>query len=135
MTATSQQLHNVTKGRLQWDRVTILLPSSNNNCLPDKVKRKRTDFDFVDFIVRPMSSLRPIFAKQFGQCGQAGLGVRLNNFSAQSAQLLREWAKNRYGVFDEMGFNGDAQYPPMTSQYGAHPPAGQEFQRNSCDNR
>jgi hypothetical protein len=38
-------------------------------------------------------------------------------------QVLREWIKHRYGVFDERGFDADALYPLQTSVYGSHPPA------------
>lgn len=63
---------------------------------------------------------------QFEGCGRQGLQVQLSeqfindvkSGSARSKILLKNWAKFRYGVFDEHGFNGDRLYPLFWSTPG-----------------
>ena len=39
-------------------------------------------------------------------------------------RLLREWAKLRYGVFDEVGYYQDGLYPSFYNDSGATTPTG-----------
>jgi hypothetical protein len=41
------------------------------------------------------------------------------NVSEKGSILLKEWAKYRYGVFEENGFPGDLLYPEMYSEGNA----------------
>ncbi|KAK4029989.1 hypothetical protein OUZ56_022946, partial [Daphnia magna] len=161
LTSTSEQLHNVTTGRLQWDKISILVSKSlAHDCFRlarhqqrmQVIKNKRMNAQLAashaaDMVVHDAS--HPLIgdlphAKQYGGCSQQGLAVHLSRsfirsfhadtFFISGRQVLREWVKHRYGVFDETGFDGDLQYPLRTSQYGSHPPSNSsELQQdNSC---
>ena len=63
------------------------------------------------------------YTQQSGQCGSRGDVIHFSSkyfteyntsFSEEGDPgkvFVREWAKYRYGVFDEIGFPGDTQYP------------------------
>ena len=73
---------------------------------------------------------------QAGGCGEPGRGILLplqflSQWNSSLEQwgdpgkiLAREWAKLRYGVFDEFGFSGDRQYPNYFSVGGSIYPTG-----------
>lgn len=77
---------------------------------------------------------------QFAGCGKAGLQIQLPvkfiksfGFSndtvspeERSRVLLSNWAKYRYGVFDEHGFLSDKMYPLFWNTPGADEDASQE---------
>ncbi|XP_057365411.1 calcium-activated chloride channel regulator 1-like [Daphnia carinata] len=160
LTSTSEQLHNVTGGRLQWDRISVLVSKSlAQDCFRltrhqqrlQVIKNKRMNAQLAasqtaDIVIHdgshPLIADLP-HAKQYGGCNQQGLGVHLSRSFIRSyhplhsfisgRQVLREWVKHRYGVFDETGFDADLQYPLHTSEYGSHPPNSTELQQeNSC---
>ena len=76
------------------------------------------------------------FTVQSGGCGQRGDFVSLpKSFLTRSNQtwatwgdpakvLVAEWAKLRYGVFDEFGFPGDPVYPAHFTVGGSIVPTG-----------
>ena len=95
LTATSEQLHNVTRNRLQWDKVTILVSKSlAQDCFRlarhqqrlQVIQNKRMNAQMdssltADVVIHSQS--HPLIhdlphAKQFGGCGRQGLGVHLS---------------------------------------------------------
>ncbi|KAI9559912.1 hypothetical protein GHT06_013919 [Daphnia sinensis] len=161
LTSTSEQLHKVTAGRLQWDKISVLVSKSlAQDCFRlarhqqrlHVIKNKRMNAQLAaseaaDIVVHhgshPLIADLPHAKQYYGGCNQQGLGVHLSRSFIRSfhpdhafiygRQVLREWVKHRYGVFDETGFDGDLQYPLRTSQYGSHPPNSTELeQENSC---
>uniref|UniRef100_T1D1U5 Putative calcium-activated chloride channel n=1 Tax=Cupiennius salei TaxID=6928 RepID=T1D1U5_CUPSA len=58
-----------------------------------------------------------LYAIQHSGCGKPGLRINIpTDFLAATSNkkalsLVRQWAKYRYGVFDESGFSGDEIYP------------------------
>lgn len=56
-----------------------------------------------------------MWTKQFGGCGEQGDQIYLSYLSLKRStinkELVREWAKYRYGVFDEKGYQNDQIYP------------------------
>lgn len=134
VTTTSQQLHGATRGRLQWRRVTVLVPTDWRHCFGGRtaVGWKAADRRTVDVVVgrsHPLLADLP-WARQFAGCGVQGAHVQLSHRFIQSIsaanafhngrQVLREWIKYRYGVFDEIGFRADDQYPTSFLQDGLH---------------
>lgn len=58
------------------------------------------------------------YTQQYGPCGTPGRSIHLSldfvthtEVYETAKTLLKEWAKFRYGVFDEYGFLGDSAYP------------------------
>lgn len=88
-----------------------------NSCLPKNrtitaARGERSDLT----ITMPHQIYRDaVWTQQSAGCGEAGDQI----YSSYSAlhrdtigrEMVREWAKYRYGIFDEIGFVGDAIYP------------------------
>lgn len=94
LTEASEQLYNVSRGRLQWDRITFLLPRNYSaDCAfmsqPRRVVRnRRADGHQADLIVgdsHPLLGDLPWAEQFYGGCGVAGRGVRLSRSFLASA--------------------------------------------------
>ena len=78
---------------------------------------------------------------QLAGCGKPGLQIQLSTkfmtdpslgMEERSKILLSNWAKYRYGVFDEHGFIGDAMYPLNWKTPGSPSEAGEFEKVTSC---
>lgn len=89
LTETSEQLYNVTRGRVQWDRVTFLLPRnyttdcvfSSNQPRRVQTKSRRTDRHLAEVVVggdHPLLADLPWADQFYGGCGVPGRGVHLS---------------------------------------------------------
>ena len=63
------------------------------------------------------------YTEQYGSCGSPGRRIHFSSYfftnpvKIQHAKIfLKEWAKYRYGVFDEYGFIGDPMYPAFENR-------------------
>jgi hypothetical protein len=97
-----------------------------------------TPFAIADVIVHKSGNEQHIRARQSSaQCSRAGDAIDVNynvlvsdgeageEHSRVLAKLfVREWAKFRYGVFDEHGFSGDLMYPAHFVRDGRVLPTG-----------
>ncbi|XP_046463087.1 calcium-activated chloride channel regulator 1-like [Daphnia pulex] len=115
----SSALCTAVEGRAYFRNVTILIPNhwaANRNCLVDtNITWPRTHM--ADLIVTPN---HPNFGSQpftlnYGGCGVSSLPVRLPigylTALGKGVAIAHEWFHYRYGVFDEIGVNGDPLYP------------------------
>ena len=99
LTATSANVFRTTKSKARFDTITVLLPASwsGTDCLNDRpINDKISTNPHPDFLV---TSDHPIFGAklpqtlQFGQCGQAGLGIRIPHALLSSGNLTEFTSK------------------------------------------
>jgi hypothetical protein len=139
--AGSLALHVATDRRAHFGQVTIVLPASWSEAKcrmtiatpTGNTPYKESEVDVVAELGPTGSAPHTV---QAGGCGEPGKVVRLpvqfltqwNNSVTQwgppGRLLAREWAKLRYGVFDEFGFSGDPQYPNYFTVGGRIYPTG-----------
>ena len=119
----SLHLYKLTGGRDLVSSYTVELPPSwrNTECTLN-LNTIESRFDTEDILV---SDIHPVFddlptAQQFGGCGVRGSRLNLpfpiltQAVDIEAAQLnrtLTEAARWRFGVFSEVGSEGDAMYP------------------------
>lgn len=111
---SSEYMFSALDGRAYVRSVTILLPTSwPEQCAPTATKA--SDGQRADVTV--VSRGQPVWTQQSAGCGRPGDHIYLN-YNSLSAdadhlahQFIKEFAKYRYGVFDEQGYTGDAVYP------------------------
>ena len=129
--ASSQKLHAALKKSAYFKSVTIVVPSIWRDSKCQNIIRfpwRNVPYKNANFVVSEYHGifsdvLKEPLTQQSRGCGEPGdlltipfdLILKLNStqqhldYSAKS--LVREWAKYRYGIFDEMGYNGDHLYP------------------------
>lgn len=120
--SASKHLYTALEGRAYFDEIIILTPDHwNQYCFTNKSHTFAVvDNSKIDFILE--GNVHPIhgistWTKQYGQCGENGDNIFINIKSLQEQsinfgkELVRNWAKYRYGVFDEHGFQNDVIYP------------------------
>lgn len=115
--ASSQYLFSALDGRAYVRSATVLLPSTwGDECLPNGGQALAASGQPADVTLVPRG--QPVWTQQSAGCGQHGDHIYLNynslidgDTAALSRVLIKEFAKYRYGVFDEQGFSGDAVYP------------------------
>ncbi|KAG8232380.1 hypothetical protein J437_LFUL012780 [Ladona fulva] len=131
ITDASARLYNALGGRAWFRTVTILLPNSwmddaNDDgriCGRDEVSAawaRGESSSTAD--IRVTSTPHPLFgdsswARQSGGCGAPGDFIEVTHSRVTDrrddlgALFVRDWAKYRYGVFDEAGIGGDPVFP------------------------
>ncbi|CAL4117431.1 unnamed protein product [Meganyctiphanes norvegica] len=140
----SKQLFNATGRRVSIRDVTIVLPRSwqttnSQTCAiwgPLTTSAIPTPANIHVSTPHPVFHTRP-WVQQSQGCGQPGdyiqLGADLlrastNDSHLKTAQLLlAEWAKFRWGIFEEQGYEGDVVYPATFRH-----PSTSEIKPNSC---
>ena len=104
--------------RAYFKSVIIVVPSSWRDSKCQTIIRppsKGTPYQNADIVVSDKHSLynNDPFTQQSSGCGQPGDYIRLpysfvtnynSSFEDGTKQLVKEWAKFKYGIFDEMGF-------------------------------
>ncbi|GLG98032.1 Uncharacterized protein GBIM_04671 [Gryllus bimaculatus] len=117
LSTASSFLHAALDGRAYLASVTVLLPSTwPDNCAPRYVHSATGET--ADVRVGPP---HPVFGdaawtQQPAGCREPGDFIfvgyqQLLQSKNIGRALAREWAKYRYGVFDEIGYHGDPVYP------------------------
>ncbi|ODN05089.1 Calcium-activated chloride channel regulator 1 [Orchesella cincta] len=130
----SLKLHEATSGNARIGTVDILIPFDwdNGKCglaanetSPALPSYSYFNSDLKITSVHPFANSLP-WTNQYKPCGQGGDSIVLppqfldsdgglsNSIKAQI--LLHEWTKFRYGAFDEIGYDGDPQFPPCYSR-------------------
>lgn len=120
LNASSQYLFSALDGRAYIRSATILLPNSwPQDCEPIKARSSRGEKSDVLITTKG----QPVWTMQTLGCGQPGDAIYVNRETLLktspeeedtpllSRQFIREFAKYRYGVFDEHGFGNDEIYP------------------------
>ena len=104
--------------RAYFKSVIIVVPSSWRDSKCQTIIRppsKGTPYQNADIVVSDKHSLynNEPFTQQSSGCGQPGDYIKLpysfvtnynSSFEDGTKQLVKEWAKFKYGIFDEMGF-------------------------------
>eukprot|EP00090_Calanus_glacialis_P010249 TRINITY_DN18632_c0_g1_i4.p1 TRINITY_DN18632_c0_g1~~TRINITY_DN18632_c0_g1_i4.p1 ORF type:complete len:980 (-),score=267.96 TRINITY_DN18632_c0_g1_i4:71-3010(-) len=137
LTKTSEELYRASRKRSYMKSIRILLPQSWTYSAEPAVAETAEDAEFVVNTVNPAYGHNP-YTVQNGECGEAGDFTHLtpwfvvnHDTIAQDALgrtdkiLVHEWAKLRWGVFEEYGYPGDEKFPMFyyKSTWG---PNGQE---------
>ncbi|CAL4243850.1 unnamed protein product, partial [Meganyctiphanes norvegica] len=139
----SKQLMFITKGHVSLRDVTIVLPRmwEDDDLLctldsPVTISAVSTTAHIRISTPHPVFESRP-WTQQSQGCGKQGdfiqlgsdmLKAKTNESYAKSAHLLlAEWAKFRWGIFNEHGFDGDSRYPATY-----HNPKTNEIIPNTC---
>ncbi|KAK3860859.1 hypothetical protein Pcinc_033121 [Petrolisthes cinctipes] len=150
----SSQMWSATVGRASLRKVTVALPrtwkTDSLTCsllTPLTASSAPTQGHIRVTAAHPVFESRP-WTQQSQGCGRQGdfiqMGADLlrasNNesFTQASRLLLAEWAKFRWGVFDERGHTNDPLYPPTfrdpnTHQWAATSCADGAVKGNICD--
>ena len=105
----SQHWHNLTKGALRIEKVSISVPGKFKKCLVRKNSVHFEEGEPADIQVIPSGVLT---STQYGPCGTRGKTIQLplSNLSKNETDddedsstnlLLRTWINSNYGVFLE----------------------------------
>lgn len=132
----SQQMWSATSGRASLRHVTVALPRTwRTDALTCSLLQPVTAAAPPVHAHITVSEPHPVFgnrpwAQQSQGCGRPGDKIRLggdilrggsNESQAHTARLLlSEWAKFRWGVFEEKGVPGDPLYPPQYRDPNTH---------------
>jgi len=125
VTRSSSLLHNLTSGQTRIRDVTVVLPESWKKaaCQPSrKIVTVEDNIEKADIHITENNSLLGDlpWTLQARGCGYQGERINIpRNFlifnsselSNKSRDIVKEWTKYRYGVFEESGFSHDPIYP------------------------
>ncbi|XP_064112873.1 calcium-activated chloride channel regulator 1-like [Macrobrachium nipponense] len=137
--SASLVLYSATKERLFFSSVTILIPNNWTSCGPVKIDPNVDQLTFEESHIR-VHSPHPFFGnnpwtQQPRGCGDPGeyiyfshdfLSEESPKLGSQGSVLVHEWAKFRWGVFEEYGHVGDSIFPP------AYHTSATDWQPNYC---
>lgn len=127
MKNASKELYTALQRRVYFGEITIILPSNwPSICLPvhhhnqssNAILPSRGELSDITVTVRHPIYQHNIWTEQTGGCGAQGKQIYASYMAFQRAtagrDFVNQWAKYRYGVFDEIGFNADPIYPKCT---------------------
>lgn len=128
---SSLSLWKALAGSAYFKSVTVVVPAAwrDSSCgVSIRSPSPSTPFAEADILVGKPGPLAGYFprAEQASQCGGPGSLIDLphtfmtgrNVTEAAARRFVHEWAKFRYGIFDDMGFAGDALYPAYYKEQG-----------------
>ncbi|CAL4063282.1 unnamed protein product [Meganyctiphanes norvegica] len=143
LSAFSADLYKSTQARASLREVTVVLPHTWQT---DTLTCSLTSPINITAVDTPahirVSSNHPVFAarpwvQQSQGCGKPGDYIQLGgnllrgttneSYHQAAQQLLREWAKFRWGVFDEHGYENDPLFPATF-----YDPSSNELRPTSC---
>ncbi|KAK3867102.1 hypothetical protein Pcinc_027416 [Petrolisthes cinctipes] len=120
---TSRRLYRATHKRAYLRQINILVPKSwtSINVSDNALNEDFQDSDIRVDIMNGVYGHQP-YTLQTAGCGQPGLYIHLTPqyllddreagwYGPRGKALLLEWAKFRWGVFDELGYPGDPSFP------------------------
>ncbi|XP_014279216.1 calcium-activated chloride channel regulator 1 [Halyomorpha halys] len=139
MSSGSAGVYKATGGRASWKSVTVLVPGNwPDSCVPahSTVPAQGEKPDIRVALSHPVFRDMP-WTQQSKPCGHQGdfiyLSYRLlidQHHHDIGRVLVREWAKYRYGVFDEVGYVDDSVYPTCY-----HSDLKDDYQVNGCSDK
>lgn len=118
-TSGSKSLHEALSGKAYFRSVTVMLPLNwPDHCvghLRGIVSSQGETPDVHIGLPHPVHG-DALWTQQSQGCGRPGDGIYSSYRLFQEPrelgkELTKQWAKYRYGVFDEVGYAGDAVYP------------------------
>ncbi|XP_055858011.1 calcium-activated chloride channel regulator 4-like [Episyrphus balteatus] len=114
----SEYLFTSLDGRAYFGNVIVNLPDTwPDSCVPNNGTVSVSQGGRSDFTITATNLLYgdKIWTQQSGGCGVEGDQVYIPYHSLEGKstgkELVKEWAKYRYGIFDEIGFYDDKIYP------------------------
>merc|ERR1712226_897879 len=145
-TSASAELYWATRHRAFFKSVTILVPESWSMVVDEQAVAETVEM--AEFRVAPSN---PVYGNnpytvQNGECGDAGDFTHLTSwfvanhettaaevFGRTDKILVHEWAKLRWGVYEEYGYPGDAKFPMFYFQTSWGPQGQQDVLKpNFC---
>lgn len=124
----SRVLNTATRGQTFFKEVVFAVPKKYRTTLSEmEWTSDGSPFSSPDVILTSDDPFSGPYALQNDGCGKPGLRIHVqeeflsakgNNERARA--LVKEWAKYRYGVFDESGFSGDPLYPACFTVPGSN---------------
>lgn len=118
-TSGSKSLHEALSGKAYFRSVTVMLPQNwPDHCvghLRGIVSSQGETPDVFIGLPHPVHG-DALWTQQSQGCGRPGDAIYSSYRLFQEPrdlgkELTKQWAKYRYGVFDEVGYAGDAVYP------------------------
>ncbi|XP_069959397.1 calcium-activated chloride channel regulator 1 isoform X4 [Cherax quadricarinatus] len=119
----SRRLYRATHKRAYFRSVKILIPKSwtNTSVIGNALSENFQTSDIRVDIMNSVYKNQP-YTQQSGGCGEPGMYIHLTPeylidrrqaawWGPRGKVLLMEWAKLRWGVFDELGYPGDESFP------------------------
>ncbi|ROT80735.1 hypothetical protein C7M84_000515 [Penaeus vannamei] len=111
----SEVLFTATRSRAFFRDVRIVIPKSWSNTDTDEESELRIDNP------NPVYENQP-YTRQPGECGDPGEFIHMTPaylkeqvysyyYGPPAKVLVMEWARLRWGVYDEIGYSGDPKYP------------------------
>lgn len=104
-----------------------MLPTSwPSNCLPKNRTLTTSRGETSDITITVPHSIyrESVWTQQSGGCGEMGDQIYASYTAMKritvGRELVREWAKYRYGIFDEIGFANDPIYPKCYTMEKEH---------------
>lgn len=150
----SSQMWSATEGRASLREVTVALPRAWRTdaitcalLTPLTATSSPTEGHIRVTATHPVFGTRP-WTQQTQGCGRQGDFIQLggdllraagnDSYAHAARMLLTEWAKFRWGVFDERGHTNDPLYPPTfrdpnTHQWAATGCADGAVKGSTCD--
>ncbi|XP_039277350.1 calcium-activated chloride channel regulator 1 isoform X2 [Nilaparvata lugens] len=139
LTSGSRAVYESVGGKASWGTVVILLPSQwPDSCIPvaglEPQASQGEQPDIRIGLSHPVY-YDAVWTQQSRGCGEPGDFIYISEKLLRNPfdigrMLAREWAKYRYGVFDEVGYAGDLVYP---SCY--YSDLTEDIQVNGCSDR
>ncbi|XP_063609720.1 calcium-activated chloride channel regulator 4-like [Penaeus indicus] len=127
-TAGSELLYSATDNRLSFGEVTIVVPEAW--ACQDVVNSSNVAWDQAHFRVGPLHSVfgQNPWTQQPRGCGEPGdfmyfpepFLLENSTLGSKGSVLVHEWAKYRWGVFEEYGHRADPIFPSATKSYDAN---------------
>ena len=122
-TSASRELYRATRQRAFFKEVTILVPQGWSIEAEPSVDETFEDAEFRVGPANPVYGHNP-YTVQNRECGDPGEFTHLSSwfvlnhasnasteFGRTDKVVVHEWAKLRWGVFEEHGYPGDTQFP------------------------
>ncbi len=144
MRESSSVLHSALDGRVYFKSYTIVIPSSWRDAKCESVIRSPkagVPYRQADIMVTSPETSSDIYTQQSRGCGQQGDFTSLpfkflkdwnstwETWGNPAKIFVNEWAKLRYGIFDESGYTDDMLYPSYFYSKGEILPTGNTDQR------
>ena len=122
-TSASRELYRATRQRAFFKEVTILVPQGWSIEAEPSVDETFEDAEFRVGPANPVYGHNP-YTVQNRECGDPGEFTHLSSwfvlnhasnasteFGRTDKVVVHEWAKLRWGVFEEFGYPGDERFP------------------------
>ncbi|GBM88246.1 Calcium-activated chloride channel regulator 2 [Araneus ventricosus] len=123
----SKTLNTATRGQTFFKEIVFAVPKKYRSTLPEvQWISDGSYFANPDVVLTSEDPFSGPYALQNDGCGKPGLRIHIpekllsTKGTERAKAFVKEWAKYRYGVFDESGFAGDALYPACYTILGSN---------------